>query len=71
VTLFDLLLSATLLIVILASFKVISDNCTLGNQGSTVTEAELEDVNFEALLEGGHLEVVSSKTQKNTNTEGE
>jgi hypothetical protein len=55
----------------MASFKVISDNCTLGNQGSIVTEAELEDVNLQALLEGGHLEPVSSKPQKNTNTEGE
>ena len=55
----------------MATYKIISDNCTLGNQGSTVTEAELEDVNFQALLEGGHLEVVSSKSQKTTTTEGE
>lgn len=55
----------------MATYKVISDNCTLGNQGSTVTEAELEGINFEALLEGGHLEVVSSKTAKQSNTEGE
>lgn len=55
----------------MATYKIISDNCTLGNQGSTVTEAELEDVNFEALLEGGHIEVVSSKSQKITTTEGE
>jgi hypothetical protein len=53
------------------SFKVISDNCTLGKQGATVTEAELEGLNLQALLEGGHLEVVSSKTQKTTTTEGD
>jgi hypothetical protein len=53
------------------SFKVISENCTLAKQGATVTEAELDGLNLQALLEGGHLEVVSSKTQKTTTTEGE
>lgn len=53
------------------SFKVISDNCTIAQQGATVTEAELEGLNFQALIEGGHLELVSSKSQKNTTTEGE
>ena len=53
------------------SFKVISDNCTVGKQGATVSEAELEGLNLEALIEGGHLELVSSKSQKNTTTEGE
>ena len=55
----------------MASFKVISDNCTVGKQGSTVTEAELDGLNLQALLEGGHLELVSSKPQKQSNTEGE
>jgi hypothetical protein len=55
----------------MTTYKVISDNCTLGKQGSTVTEAELEDVNLQALLEGGHLELVSSKSTKQTNTEGD
>lgn len=55
----------------MTSYKIISDNCTLGKQGSTVTEAELDGLNLQALLEGGHLEPVSSKPQKNTNTEGE
>lgn len=53
------------------SFKVISDNCTLAKQGSTVTEAELDGLNLQALLEGGHLEIVSSKPQKQSNMEGE
>jgi hypothetical protein len=53
------------------SFKVISENCTLAKQGATVTEAELDGLNLQALLDGGHLEVVSSKSTKQTNTEGE
>lgn len=53
------------------SFKVISDNCTVGKQGATVTEAELDGLNLQALLEGGHLELVSSKSTKQSNTEGE
>lgn len=55
----------------MTTYKIISDNCTLGKQGSTVTEAELDGLNSQALLEGGHLEVVSSKPQKQSNTEGE
>lgn len=55
----------------MTTYKIISDNCTLGKQGATVSEAELDGLNLQALLEGGHLEVVSSKSQKQSNTEGE
>jgi hypothetical protein len=55
----------------MTSYKITSENCTLGKLGSTVTEAELHDLNLQALLDGGHLEVVSSKQTKQTTTEGE
>jgi hypothetical protein len=42
-------------------YKVISDRCTLGSVGAIVNESELEGVNFQALLDGGHLEAVSKK----------
>jgi hypothetical protein len=55
----------------MTTYKISSDNCTLGKLGSTVTEAELDDLNLQALLDGGHLELVSSKPTKQTNTEGD
>lgn len=55
----------------MTSYKITSENCTLGKLGGTVTEAELDAVNLQALIEGGHLELLSSKSQKNTTTEGE
>lgn len=49
----------------MASYKILSDNCTLGAQGSTVQEKDLEGFAVGALIDGGHLEeVIASKPIK-------
>lgn len=55
----------------MATYKIVSDNCTLGKVGATVTESELEGLNLQALLDGGHLEAVGVKTKSQTQLEGE
>jgi hypothetical protein len=55
----------------MATYKVISDNCTLGKVGATVTESELEGLNLQALLDGEHLEVIGVKTKTQSQVEGE
>jgi hypothetical protein len=52
------------------TYKIISDNCTLGKIDATVTESELEGLNLQALLDGGHLETVGVKTKSQTQIEG-
>jgi hypothetical protein len=49
----------------MASYKVLSDNCTLGVQGSTITDKDLAGISVDALVDGGHLEeVVSNRIVK-------
>lgn len=48
------------------SYKVLSDNCTLGKVGETVTPADISDDNLSALVAGGHLEVVKKETKTET-----
>jgi len=50
----------------MATYKVLSENCTLGKQGDTVNGDELEaqGVNVVALLDGGHLSEVNVKVLK-------
>ena len=58
----------------MSSFKVISDNFTRAKQGSTVTETELEGLDLQSLVEGGHLEPIVAKTATTktaTQVEGE
>lgn len=45
------------------SYKVLSDNCTLGKVGETVTPADMSDDNLAALVTGGHLEEVKKETK--------
>jgi hypothetical protein len=52
-------------------YKVTSDRSTLGIMGAIVNESELEGVNLQALLDGGHLEAVSTKSKTPTTVEGE
>jgi hypothetical protein len=47
----------------MAQYKVISDNCGLGNQGETVDSDKFEGVNFDALVEGGHIVEAKGKTE--------
>jgi hypothetical protein len=48
----------------MANYKVISDNCTLGKQGDTISADDLDGVNVDALLDGGHLAEVNVKVLK-------
>lgn len=46
------------------SFRIKSSNMTLGKEGDVLEEKEIpEGINIEALVEGGHLEVVAIKTK--------
>ena len=38
-----------------ATYIVVSDNCTVGTRGTTVTGEQLDGCNVAALIEGGHL----------------
>jgi len=48
----------------MANYKIISENCTLGTQGSNISGDDLEGVNVDALIEGGHLAEVNVKVSK-------
>jgi hypothetical protein len=52
-------------------FKVISDNFTHGNQGSTVNESVLEGLDLVMLVEAGHLEPITVKSSNKTQTQAE
>jgi hypothetical protein len=48
----------------MATYKVLSDNCTLGKVGATIDSANNTDANYDVLVEGGHLEEVKSQIIK-------
>lgn len=48
----------------MVSYKVMSDNCTLGKQGEMLSADDLAGVNVDALLEGGHLAEANVKIYK-------
>lgn len=45
-------------------FKVISDRCTLGEVGAIVTPTDMSADNLAALVEGGFIEAVATKSTK-------
>lgn len=45
----------------MTTYRIISDNLTLGNSGTTVSDDDLAGLNVAALITGGHLEAVSVK----------
>ena len=46
----------------MASYKVLSDNFALGQQGDTVDSDVLDGCNITALIDGGHIvEIISRK----------
>ena len=49
---------------VMATYKVLSDNCTLGKVGATIDSANNTDANYDVLVEGGHLEEVKSQIIK-------
>ena len=49
------------------SFKILSDRLTIGKQGQTIDEDALDGANIQALIDGGHIAIVSAKkTEENT-----
>lgn len=44
----------------MAIYKVLSNNCALGKQYDTVDSAKFAGINFEALVQSGHLEEVKA-----------
>lgn len=46
------------------NYKIMSDNCTLGAQGETISGDNLEGLNVKALVDGGHLAEVNVKVTK-------
>jgi len=55
----------------MASYKVLSDNFSLGKQGELLDSALLDGCNIEALVEAGHLAEVSAKVSKTVTSEQE
>lgn len=47
----------------MTTYKVLSDNVTWP-QGSTVTDEQLDGLNVQALIDGGHLKPETSNTKK-------
>jgi hypothetical protein len=45
----------------MAQYTVISDKTTLGKPGTAVDSKDLEGYNVDALIEGGHIAVATSK----------
>jgi hypothetical protein len=46
------------------TYKIVSDNTTLGKPGESVSLVDLEGLNVEALVSGGHIEPVSIAGKK-------
>jgi len=48
----------------MSTYKITSDNTTLGKQGETVAADDLTGLNVDALIAGGHIEPVSVSSRK-------
>lgn len=55
----------------MASYKVLSDNFSVGKQGEVLDSALLDGCNIGALVEAGHLAEVSAKVSKSVTSEQE
>lgn len=47
----------------MAQYKVLSDRLTDVTAGSTVDDMQLEGLNIDALIEGGHIEALNANKQ--------
>lgn len=52
-------------------YRITSDRVTLGKQGDVITEDALVGLNIDALISGGHLEVVKAATNNNNKNQEE
>ena len=51
----------------MSSYKIISDRLTIGKQGQIIDDNALDGANIQALIDGGHIAIVSAKqTPENT-----
>lgn len=48
----------------MTTYKIISDNTTLGKNGDTVNADALAGLNVDALIQGGHIEQVVVAARK-------
>jgi len=55
----------------MSTYKITSDNTTLGKQGETVSDVDLAGLNVDALVAGGHIEPVSVSHRKSDKKEQE
>ena len=55
----------------MTAYRVLSDNCTLGKQGETISVDALIGINVDALLDGGHLAVANVKIPKQDTKESD
>jgi len=45
-------------------YKILSDRCTLGELGAFITPTDISPDNLLALVDGGHIEAVVTKSNK-------
>ncbi len=55
----------------MTTYKVASDNTTLGSIGAVVNAKDLEGLNVDALLQGGHLTEVKNAKSENQSSKDE
>ena len=52
-------------------YRIMTDNCTLGVVGATISDSDTAGYNIAALVDGGHLELVTVKvTKSESDTKG-
>lgn len=55
----------------MTTYRIISDNTSLGKPGDTVNDAQLVDLNVAALVDGGHIEPIAAKQPKSKDQDKE
>ena len=55
----------------MTQYKVTSRRLGIHKQGDLVSKSDLKDANIQALLEGGHLSEIGSKSNKKLDTKDE
>ena len=45
----------------MATYKITSDNTSLGERGKTVSDEDIFGLNVDSLIEGGHIAEVTNK----------
>ena len=53
----------------MTTYRILSDNTTLGTAGATIADADLAGLNVDALVEGGHIEPIAAKQSKSKDSD--